>query len=202
MRKLLLFFLILTFFTNKSLSQSKSETEQFILLNLKSIGLEQILFDSSFYYRTSTVRFFQNYFIIKEEFNRIINNKPNINVLHYLIEVSKINEIEIIRDIDFEKKLKSSLAGSSDEKDIYKESGYISFNKNSDYLGLGYLIKDKTDEEIEDIIKKKNLLEEGNRSTIILKFWNTNDINKLNKLRLAFKHLVALNGGKILEDLF
>jgi hypothetical protein len=201
MKNILIIFSIPFLFANTTFCQSKSETEDYLTINLTSLGIsKKIPFDGGFLKRDISVRFFQNYFIIKEDYYRIENQIINRGVSHHFIKISDIKELEIIQFIDKEKELDLKKRGVYEILDPNSNNGVITINKNLE-LG-GYYIEHLTDQEIENFISNQMIEKLPGKNKINLLFWGINDKTKINKIKIAFKHLVSLNGGKILDDLF
>jgi hypothetical protein len=198
MKNILIIFSISLLFANTTFCQSKLETEDYLTINLTSLGIsKRITIAGGFIKKDFTIRFFQNYLIIKEDYYSIENAKVIKNVSHQIIKVSNIKEIEITQFIDKEKETDLKRKGMYGIIDNDSNNGIIVFNKNIETGGRYF--NDLTDEAIENLLL--NHMIEGN-TKIFLEFWGINDKTKLNKIKIAFKHLVSLNGGKILDDLF
>jgi hypothetical protein len=176
MKKSLLI-LIIILFTNVCFSQTIEETKEFISLKLFDLNTEE------------SFEFHKQYLLIKEVHQKIDSNGKvnNDNEYRYtIIELKKIKSIKF------------------DEYTAEIGGGKYTFKRIVIIIGDGFPICLEKNKDPYNLINSKIDLNKlrnkcSNPQRIIYKNSNVESEQKIIK---AFKHLVKLYGGKIIDDLF
>jgi hypothetical protein len=205
-RKFILYVVLVTIFlysTNVN-GQSKDETQEYINITFNSLGLFKRYFSESGYKDIDvSISFYKEYFIVNKLDEKNQDGKYTKSNHINVIQIKDINEIEIERSEDPEKKLYNLLTPLKEEKIQYLKDGYIFINRHSSKKP--YSFENIEVEELKKIIDTNRLSFYNNGTTlsfISIRFWDVENEEKLIKLKKSLSHLVELFGGKILNDLF
>lgn len=196
----------IVFYPVNVICQSKTDTQEYIIMTINSCGLSKRFFNEKDYFDVyKSISFYKDYFIVNT-FSESVNiqdgkyNKTNnINV----IPIIDIKEIEIERSEDLDKKLQNTLTSPKEEKPTYLKDGYIFINRHS--VKKPYYFENIEEEDLKKIIDsdKLSIYNHGHTTDrISIRFWDVENDEKLNKIKKSISHLVELCGGKILNDLF
>ena len=175
--------LIIILFAKVCFSQTMEETKEYIILKMKNVNTEYSIIPNqkTFVY----FEFYKNFLLVKEVYN--INNE-------YGGFKYRIVNLKNIKSFNFE-----------NDKWEFKDK---SFNYKTIVIDLGEeypLCLEKNIDAIQTIVTKSEYelykLHFSCSNPIRIKY-QSNDIENEIKTTKAFKHLVKLYGGKIIDDLF
>lgn len=175
--------LIIILFTKVCFSQTIEETKEYIILKMKNVNTEYSIFSNQ--KTTIYFEFYKNFLLIKDIYNK--NN--DFNGFKY-----RIIDLKKIKSFNFDKNTYQILGKTFIEKYIVIDLGEdfpYCIEKNTE---ANFIIDSKSEFELYQ-------LHYNCPNPIRIKYEST-DLENEQKITKAFKHLVKLYGGKIIDDLF
>ncbi len=203
MKKIFLIFIFISL-NAFGYAQSLKDTKDFIKLKLDELKLRiEVRYPKTINPTTissDNVDFNKNYMIIQ---HNTYNHKKSTsfnNIDKYEIDLNNIQKDWIWVDL---RKIKIISFEKIDKDESFNIGGLISFNGDlSNNYYNHYYGEDAINKSISAFNKDSKITDLPNESgPIEIRFLNYN-LETLNKIKNAFKHLVKLSGGVITDDLF